>query len=103
MNLLKTKLSIYFVKDTIKATLAITLTLLLFSSFFIFVGNMTGDKVLSSIDGLIGMIRMFWIVCLSVCIAHLCNKHVVYNFITKRTNLIYTYPYEKKEHLNSNI
>ncbi len=103
MNLLKTKMSIYFVKDTIIITSVISLILLVFSSFFIFVGKSTGDKVLSSIDDLIGMIRMFWIVCLSVCIAHLCNKHIVYDFITKKINLIYTYPYKKKDHLNSNV
>ncbi len=103
MNLLKTKLSIHFVKDTFFATLLITLILILFSTFFIFVGKSTGDKVLSSIDGVTGMITMFWIVCMSASIAHLCNRHIVYSFITKRINLIYTYPYTKKEHLNSNI
>jgi len=103
MELTKIKLDISFKKDVGICVLWGSVILVLMSLFFMIIGNFIGDEVLSDSVKLLGLIKIICLVCLSIITGHLFNKHIVYMYITKKDNLIYTYPYSKKEHILSNL
>jgi len=103
VELLKIKLEINLKRDVLICVLWGSAVLGLMTLFFMDIGNFVGDEILSDADGLLGLIRICFLVSLCIITAHLFCKHIVNIYITKKDNLIYTYPYSKKQHILSNL